>query len=95
VLSAKHGLVDPDSVLTPYDVTLTDLNRKEKREWADRVISDLEQTVGPIRGHAFEIHAGDAYAEFGLAAGLRGAGARVERPTAGMRMGRQLHFYVT
>jgi hypothetical protein len=34
VLSAEHGLVDPDTVLSPYDVRLADAAVGERRAWA-------------------------------------------------------------
>jgi hypothetical protein len=93
VLSAQHGLVDPDAVLEPYDVTLMTASSLEKRKWADHVLSTLAEAIGPFDRHVFEIHAGDAYTEFGLIDGLRRGGARVDRPTAGLPLGIQLQFY--
>jgi hypothetical protein len=46
-----------------------------------------------LAGHQFEIHAGSAYAEFGLADGLRRAGGSVSLPAAGLSLGQQLRFY--
>ena len=41
ILSAKHGLLAPDTLIEPYDVTLEDYSRKERREWASRVHRQL------------------------------------------------------
>ena len=93
ILSAKHGLVRPDDVLAPYDVTLNGLTTEERRRWSERVIAQLRDEVGPVGGHVFEIHAGAAYAAFGLLSALRGRGAAVEQPAAGLSLGRQLRLY--
>jgi hypothetical protein len=93
VLSAAHGLVAPNQLLEPYDVTLNAASRPERRRWSAGVLADLQRAVGPLAAHTFEIHAGAAYCAFGLVDGLRQAGATVELPTAGLPIGRQLHYY--
>lgn len=61
VLSARHGLVEPTTVLEPYDLKLADLTPGERSAWADRVTRALF-----LRGFGgwgvFEVHAGDSYA---------------------------------
>lgn len=37
ILSAKHGLVDPKTVLKPYDLSLMDMTREEREAWRDKV----------------------------------------------------------
>jgi hypothetical protein len=34
ILSARHGLVEPDSVLNPYDLSLRQLSAREREAWA-------------------------------------------------------------
>jgi hypothetical protein len=41
VISAKHGMVSPDEILSPYDVDLKSLSLRDKRSWAKRVLSKL------------------------------------------------------
>jgi hypothetical protein len=41
ILSAKHALVSPDTVLDPYDLTLKTMNTAQKRQWSATVLSDL------------------------------------------------------
>lgn len=93
VLSALHGAVRPDVILEPYDVTLNDASRAERRAWAAKVLRQLEETVGSCAGLTFEIHAGANYTDYGLMSGLRSRGATVELPAAGLSLGRQLAFY--
>ena len=82
ILSAKYGLVDPEETIAPYDLALTDLRAAERRTWAQEVLDDLAARVPDLRGSTVEIHAGKAYAEFGLENGLDDLGARVRRPLA-------------
>jgi uncharacterized protein DUF6884 len=92
ILSAKHGLVDPEVNLAPYDETLSQASRRE-RSWASRVLATLKERLGDLNSHTFEIHAGSMYADHGLKAGLHESGAHVETPAAGLTLGQQLAFY--
>ena len=93
ILSAKHGLVDPDEILAPYDETLTHASEERRRAWSRQVLADLEQALPDLHDVHFEIHAGSAYFDHGLEDGLRRRGATVEAPTRGLAIGRQLAFY--
>lgn len=93
VLSALHGLVDPETVLAPYDKTLTAASPSAREQWSRSVLSQLQQALGNLRGLTFEIHAGSAYRDHGLVSGLLALGATVEIPAAGKSLGQQLAFY--
>lgn len=93
VLSALHGLVEPDDLLDPYDQTLKDASRTERRRWSHQVLQDLEYQIGSLAGHTFEIHAGRDYVAWGLESGLRERGAVVELPVEGLTLGQQLSHY--
>lgn len=93
ILSAKHGLVAPDEILEPYDETLTTKGGRDRRAWADGVLSQLRNALGDIGRYDFEIHAGAAYTNHGLRSGLVSIGAGVTLPTEGLGLGRQLAFY--
>jgi hypothetical protein len=93
ILSAKHGVVDPGRVLSPYDVSFIGASRQLKRDWAQGVLLELESRLGELRGTKFEIHAGRDYWDHGLEGGLLSAGASVTIPTKGMSQGEQLAFY--
>lgn len=68
-------------MLAPYERSLTNASRSERRAWAQEVLDALRVQLGGLSLHSFEIHAGAAYRDFGLEVGLRQAGARVEVPT--------------
>ena len=93
ILSALHGLVDPDAVLAPYDVTLTRASVAQRRAWSGRVLSQLREMGDLGAGDVVEIHAGADYRDYGLVAGLRAQGVDVVVPTEGLRLGEQLRFY--
>ena len=82
ILSAKHGLLAPETTIAWYDLALKGLLSAERREWSRRVLDDLAAEVGSLRGLSVEIHAGKDYVENGLEDGLRKAGAIVQRPLA-------------
>lgn len=93
ILSALHGVLAPSTIIEPYDVTLTSMGVSERRAWSREVLADLRGRWEDLGACTFEIHAGSAYAHHGLVDGLRQAGARVELPVAGLRMGEQLAWY--
>ncbi|HMO10872.1 MAG TPA: hypothetical protein PKB06_05080, partial [Actinotalea sp.] len=92
VLSAKHGLVGPEAVLEPYDVTLSRTSRDYRREWARRVLRRLDEACGSLDGRSIEIHAGAAYTG-SLRPLLESRGAVVTEPLQGLRQGQRLAWY--
>lgn len=45
ILSAKHGLIDPDAVIEPYDATLGAMGAPARRLWGERVLDELARVV--------------------------------------------------
>lgn len=82
ILSAQHGLLHPDTLVGPYDLSLKQLSAKMRREWSQQVLEALIVDIPDLHGKTIEIHAGKPYAENGLEKGLRAAGAVVRRPLA-------------
>jgi hypothetical protein len=93
VLSAEHGLVRPETMVDPYDVTLSTARRQVRRDWSGRVLEQIDRALGDVQGAEFEIHAGAAYRDFGLVDGLQRRGANLAVPAEGLRQGEQLAFY--
>jgi hypothetical protein len=85
VLSAKHGLLAPDQLVEPYDLSLKELARNERQQWATRVLAEIERRG--LAGVRFYLHAGIQYSEF-LAPALS-----AERPLSGLGIGKQLAWY--
>jgi hypothetical protein len=85
VLSAKHGLVEPNRVLEPYDVTLKTMSNSQRKDWGVRVAQQLRQ-LGDV---ALEVHAGADYVQPLLEAGLV-----VDNPLRGLSIGPRKHWYL-
>ena len=88
VLSAAYGLVHPDTVIAPNDLTLANLLPSERRAWARRVIAQLDAAVPP--GVLTIFLAGRLYRE-GL---LEWAGRRFFVPMAGLSLGEQKRWLI-
>ncbi len=92
ILSAKHGVVDPDEVLEPYEQRVTDFRGAERDAWSANVVEGLDRRFGLLAGKVFEIHAGDEYVR-ALLPPLRRSGAGLLRPLQGLRLGEQIQWY--
>jgi hypothetical protein len=92
IVSARYGCVDPDAVIDPYDVRLTDLNRGERKALAELIADQLERRFGALDSATFEVHAGTEYMDV-LTAGPGRRGAHLINPLQGLRIGEQLHWY--
>jgi hypothetical protein len=79
IASALHGIVEPDEVIGPYDVSLKESPRAQKLKWGRMVAEQLAERFGDLSGKVIEIHAGAAYCE-GLVPTLREQGAHPTRP---------------
>ena len=84
ILSAKHGLLEQDEVVAPYDETLNDKSAAEVRAWAEWVRGQLEAKTDPKLDH-YTILAGMSYRKY-LVTHL----AHVLVPLEGLGIGKQL-----
>jgi hypothetical protein len=89
ILSAKHGLVTPTTVLAPYDVRLSAQPKAYRVEWAARVIAAWDKAG--IGAQHIEILAGKAYRE-NLIEPLVARGCTVVVPMEGLAIGKQLQW---
>jgi hypothetical protein len=92
ILSAKHGLVNPNTILEPYEVTLKSMNRLKRCAWAEHVISQIQVEFPESGRLMFELHAGREYSR-DLAPKLRALGYTVEEPVPSLSFGRRLQWY--
>lgn len=93
VLSAKYGLVTLDQVLEPYDLTLNTMSLRQRRDWAERVLAEIQSRHGrDLSGVTIEFHTGEKY-RIPLEDMLREAGATCLCPVAGLPIGRRLRYY--
>jgi hypothetical protein len=86
VLSAKHGLLELDQEIEPYNLTLNAMKGAEVRIWAERVLADLAQRADLERDR-FIFLAGARYRKY-LLPFLENS----EVPMAGLTIGRQLQW---
>lgn len=89
ILSAKHGLVDPHTLIAPYNQTLAALHPILRTQWHTRVWEALAPRV--TREDTVTILAGLSYSEV-IAWHLRCAGVVIHRPLYGLGLGQQLRL---
>ena len=87
ILSALHGLVDPDTILDPYDLSLRELSAREREAWGDRVAVELTDRFPA--GTVLWFHAGTLYRD----AIAPVVAHQVRFPLAGLGIGEQLAWY--
>jgi hypothetical protein len=92
ILSAKHGLLDPDQVIEPYEATLNTMGVRERRQWAENVTSQLMEVL-PADAEVIVL-AGERYRK-DLLPFLRRRGHRVTVPLEGLPFGKQLQYLGT
>lgn len=61
ILSAKYGLIPEDKIITPYDLTLNTMSKKELMAWALMVSDQIKNMIG---GGALLVLAGSRYLSF-------------------------------
>jgi hypothetical protein len=77
ILSAKHGLLEPGAIISPYNEVLAGQKRREI--WDNTVARAME----PFRSQEIIVLAGEAYCGWTR-------GFNVSRPLEGLRIGQQL-----
>ena len=91
ILSARHGLVEPDQVIAPYDLALRDCSLTSRRAWGAKVSAALH-TRG-YRGGRVVLLAPRAYV-IPLLADKLGSNMfdHYDTPLAGLGIGQQLGY---
>lgn len=90
ILSALHGVVDPESLIEPYDYTLIGKTKEVVKLWSDEVFVKIKETIG--RDTIIHIYAGNDYRKF-LIPLLESEGYTVDVPLKGLGIGQQLGWY--
>ncbi len=86
VLSAKYGLLDLNTEVEPYNVTLLNMPASEVRTWAKKVVNQLTACSDLQKDH-FILLAGLKYRKY-----LIPYLSSYEIPLEGMPIGKQLQF---
>lgn len=82
ILSAKHGVVDPDAIIAPYDRGIQELSDDEQRQWGEHVVETIRNSWDTENVEAVML-AGRGYREPVEQAGLGDVVARVRSPFEG------------
>jgi len=86
VLSAKHGLVDLEQELEPYDLTLNEMPGEKGEEWAGLVLDRL-RSVADLGSDRVVFLAGERYRKH-----LLPYVSHPEDPMRGLGIGKQMKF---
>ncbi len=100
VLSALHMLVPLDEVLAPYNLKMSNLGKREREQWANRVLAKLtsqcsiDTDVMMLAGADYTVPLSTAMRTMhgfrdGAWRGWRGA---ITEPLAGLQIGQRLAF---
>ena len=89
ILSAKYGLVHPDTEIAPYDETLHRMGVAQRREWAARVETQMDEMLPDAE--EVVVFGGQRYREY-LEGYLRRRFNSVKVPMEGLRIGQQLRW---
>lgn len=96
ILSAKYGLLHPDTVVEPYESTLEAKGRPDRAAWslsvASALVDEIEDDNARLKLHHVEIHAGKLYAQQ-LQRVLRSVGFTVCWWSEGLGIGDQQKQY--
>lgn len=92
ILSAKHGLLSPDDMIEPYNVTLNNMSTAEVAKWATKVFEQMENMLNLSSFDKVYFHAGKKYRQF-LIPKLESKGVQCEIPLENLGIGKQLAWY--
>ncbi|HEU5139314.1 MAG TPA: hypothetical protein VFT51_05025 [Bacillales bacterium] len=89
--NAKDGLLLPEQIMEPYNVSIKTFSLEEKKRWAESVVDDLKSYEAPDNVTVY-LHGGFVYRKF-LQPELKRYGFHYEVPLKGMGIGKQLAWY--
>jgi hypothetical protein len=84
ILSAKYGLLDLDTKIAPYNITLNNMSTNQRKTWAQGVVRQLGSCTDLQKDH-FIFLAGQNYRKY-----LTPHIASCEIPLEGLPIGKQL-----
>lgn len=86
ILSAKHGVLDLETEVEPYNLTLNNMSSSEIKDWASKVLSQLKEKTD-LDNDDFIFLAGDKYRKY-LIHHIKS----YEIPLIGLPIGKQLQY---
>jgi hypothetical protein len=93
IISAKYGLLNPEGdAIEPYDETLRDYTKSEKKEWSEDLAEELAEKGILSQDTELVIHAGKDYYEE-LVPLVKEQGVKIQIPTEGLGIGEKKAWY--
>jgi cytoplasmic iron level regulating protein YaaA (DUF328/UPF0246 family) len=89
ILSAEHGVLMPNEIISPYERTLNKMSKVERLEWTKKVQRRLLELMPSDA--SIVILAGERYRK-GIVSFLLERGFPVEVPMEGLKFGLQLRW---
>ena len=89
ILSAEHGVLQPDQVIAPYERTIKTMSKLDRMAWNERVQNKLQELL-PTSAVTVVL-AGVRYRE-GVVPFLNSNGFKIEIPMEGKKFGQQLRW---
>jgi hypothetical protein len=89
IISAKHGLIDPEKKIEPYDLSLQSLSEIEKEKWALKVVNSI---IKNLDANDKIIFLGDDFYFNYLYEKLQLAGFNVTSPLFGKTIDEKMHW---
>lgn len=89
ILSAKHGLVNSNAKIQPYDLNLASLTLSEHVVWSESVLKQIKSNLSGIR--RFVVLAGEPYRNR-LVPAILASGIKVLEPLSGLSLGWRMSF---
>lgn len=86
ILSAQHHLLDLDTEIEPYNLTLNKMSKADRTTWGDKVIEQLKK-VADIKNDKFIILAGQNYLT-----PIQNSLTNIETPLNRKKIGKRLQF---
>lgn len=87
ILSAKHGVLELNDIISPYEMTLNAMTEKERKMWAYRVVKQCEAKGIDFSEKALFL-CGNNYRKY-----VMQKFSNAEAPLSQLGIGKQLQFY--
>ncbi|TLS39050.1 DUF6884 domain-containing protein [Pseudalkalibacillus caeni] len=89
--NAKDGLLLPNDMMDPYDVSIKTFTHQEREEWAEKVVENFSKVENPSKVIVY-LHGGAVYRKH-LEPKLEKHNFEYEVPLKGLGIGEQLNWY--
>jgi hypothetical protein len=92
IICGKHGLIHPETLMTTYDYSISNLNLKERQQWGKQVVDDLVSVEKLLPGDIVTVFSSEMYFAALLDA-FNDLDIYSEQPLCSMNMGQQLRWF--